>query len=55
MKILTEPKPGVFGSTKLSEALIIPEYRDCICAPYVIYRGSNLELDREAGPNLQQF
>ena len=53
MKILIEPEPGFFGSTKLSEALIIPEYRDSICALYVIYRSSNLKLDREAGPNLQ--
>ncbi|KAL8649517.1 MAG: hypothetical protein Q9226_005550 [Calogaya cf. arnoldii] len=32
MKVLTEPEPGVFGTTQLAEALVIPEYRDSICA-----------------------
>ena len=35
MKVLNEPEPGVFGTTQLAEALVIPEYRDSIRAVYV--------------------
>ncbi|KAL9627693.1 MAG: hypothetical protein Q9204_006395 [Flavoplaca sp. TL-2023a] len=34
MKVLNEPEPGVFGTTQLAEALVIPEYRDSIRAVF---------------------
>ena len=30
MKIVAEPRAGYFAATKLSEALVIPKYRDGI-------------------------
>ncbi|KAL8805076.1 MAG: hypothetical protein Q9182_002166 [Xanthomendoza sp. 2 TL-2023] len=34
MNVLNEPEPGVFSTTELAKALVIPEYRDSICAPF---------------------
>ncbi|KAL8819275.1 MAG: hypothetical protein Q9223_002264, partial [Gallowayella weberi] len=34
MNVLNEPEPGVFGTTQLAKALVLPEYRDSICAPF---------------------
>ncbi|KAL8675918.1 MAG: hypothetical protein Q9186_007506 [Xanthomendoza sp. 1 TL-2023] len=34
MKVLNEPEPGVFSTTQLAKALVIPEYRDSIWAPF---------------------